>query len=122
MYKFFMDLFTRYPGFWRFCFAMSVIGALAIIFLISYCFFRILMMVKKPKAAVDDEDECDKAGAGRAGKTGAGKADIDEQQNKQIDRITRQMAAREKEVNRELDYLREQFVLRKDGGKENKPQ
>ncbi|MBR6019756.1 MAG: hypothetical protein IK055_06015 [Lachnospiraceae bacterium] len=114
MYKFFMDLFTRYPGFWRFCFAMSVIGALAIIFLISYCFFRILMTVKKPKAAGVVEDEGDKAGSG--------KADIDEQQNKQIDRITRQMAAREKEVNRELDYLREQFVLRKDGGKENKPQ
>ena len=119
MYKFFMDLFTRYPGFWRFCFAMSVIGALAIIFLISYCFFRILMTVKKPQATGAGGDKENKTGSG---KTGAGKADIDEQQNKQIDRITRQMAAREKEVNRELDYLREQFVLRKDGGKENKPQ
>ncbi|MBQ6660361.1 MAG: hypothetical protein IJM57_02900 [Lachnospiraceae bacterium] len=42
MYKFFMDLFENYPGFFTFFAVFWVIGMLAVLYLIALLFYKII--------------------------------------------------------------------------------
>ena len=58
MYKFFMDLFEHYPGFFTFFAIFWVIGLLAVLFLIALLFYKIIASVKgDPKVAQSDIDK-----------------------------------------------------------------
>ncbi len=58
MYKFFMDLFENYPGFFTFFAVFSAIGLLAVLFIIALVFYKIIAGVKgDPRAVQSDIDK-----------------------------------------------------------------